>query len=46
VAAANEYRPAGASDAAGAIASFMDSQAADIPLSLAEESELIAGGWR
>jgi hypothetical protein len=44
-AAADQYRPAGTSDA-GAIASFMESQAADIPLSKAEESEVIARGWR
>jgi hypothetical protein len=40
-----EYRPAGAADS-DVIVSFMDNHAADIPLSAAQESALIARDWQ
>jgi negative regulator of sigma E activity len=42
---ANEYRPAGTTDA-DEITSFINSHSADIALSLKEEAEVIAGRWQ
>jgi hypothetical protein len=42
--ATTDYRPAGATDA-DIVATFIDTQAANIPLSLDQEAELIARGW-
>jgi hypothetical protein len=39
-----DYRPAGATDA-DIVATFIDTQAANIPLSLVQEADLIARGW-
>jgi hypothetical protein len=41
----NEYRPAGAPES-DLVASFIDHQSADIPLSREQEAELIARGWQ
>ena len=41
---AGEYRPAGAADA-DSVASYIHTHAADIPLSLQQESDLIARNW-
>lgn len=40
-----QYRPAGAAQAAE-VDAYIDANAADIPLSLSQEAELIARGWR
>jgi hypothetical protein len=42
---AGEYRPAGATDA-DEVASYINAHAADIPLSLTQETDLIARNWQ
>lgn len=42
----DDYRPASASGSAGEVASYIDTHAAGIPLSLQQEAELIAREWQ